>query len=94
MEENAKALLLEKLSNKLNTEGELIVVSQSERTQLGNKQKCIEKFNGIIRAALKKRKKRTPTKPTLASKVKRITDKRIKSEKKNMRKKNIDNERP
>lgn len=93
LDEDTKVILLEKLYNKLNNEGELIIVSQSERTQLGNKQKCIEKFYRIIKIALTKQKKRNPTKPTLASKIKRVTDKRIKSEKKNLRKRNIDNER-
>ena len=36
-----KSLLLLKLASKLTLEGELIIVSQVERTQLGNKERCI-----------------------------------------------------
>ena len=82
-----KETLHEKLSNKITIEGVLIVVSQSERTQLGNKQRCIEKFNELIRKALTPRKKRKPTKPTRISKEKRLDTKRIQSEKKISRKK-------
>ncbi|PKP36511.1 MAG: aminoacyl-tRNA hydrolase [Bacteroidetes bacterium HGW-Bacteroidetes-15] len=82
-----KEILSEKLANKLTTEGELIIVSQTERTQLGNKQKCIEKFYKTISRALKVDKKRTPTKPTKASRIKRMNIKRIQSDKKEMRKK-------
>jgi ribosome-associated protein len=82
-----KEILSTKLANKLTTEGELIIVSQVERTQLGNKQKCIEKFYKILAKALIVNKKRTPTRPTKASKKRRMNAKRIQSDKKEMRKK-------
>jgi ribosome-associated protein len=82
-----KALLLEKLSNKLTGEGELIIVSQTERTQLANKQLCIEKFYKTLASALKVKKKRRSTSPTRASKEKRLNLKKSQSDKKEMRKK-------
>lgn len=82
-----KALLLEKLSNKLTGEGELIIVSQTERTQLANKQLCIEKFYKTLANALKVKKKRRSTSPTRASKEKRLNLKKSQSDKKEMRKK-------
>lgn len=82
-----KALLLEKLSNKLTGEGELIIVSQTERTQLANKQLCIEKFYKTLASALKVKKKRRSTSPTRASKEKRLNLKKSQSNKKEMRKK-------
>lgn len=87
-----KAILIDRLSSKINADGELIIVSQTERTQLGNKQKCIEKFYKIIGKALEKKKTRVVTKPTMASKIKRLTEKRIKSERKSMRQKPFGNE--
>jgi ribosome-associated protein len=84
-----KSILLEKLANKLTLEGELIIVSQVERTQLGNKEKCIQKFYTTITRALKPTKKRVATKPTRASKEKRISDKKVLAERKEMRRKPI-----
>ena len=42
-----KQLLKEKLSNRINAEGELFVKSQVHRTQLANKEEVIEKINAI-----------------------------------------------
>ena len=69
-----KSLLLLKLASKLTLEGELIIVSQVERTQLGNKERCIQKFYQIITKALTPVKKRIRTKPSKASKEKRISE--------------------
>jgi ribosome-associated protein len=84
--ETEKQVIAEKLAHKLTTEGELIIVSQVERTQLGNKELCIKKFYQLIAKTLKPIKKRTPTRPSRASKQKRMDSKRIQSEKKEMRK--------
>ena len=82
-----KETLLLKLVNKINNDGELIIVSQTERSQFKNKEKTIEKFYALIEKALTPRKKRKPTKPSAAAKAKRLEAKRIKSEKKVSRKK-------
>lgn len=81
-----KQILLEKLAHKLTSEFELIIVSQVERTQLGNKKLCIDKFYKTISRALKPIKKRLASKPTRASKEKRIEEKKIQAKKKNLRK--------
>ncbi|MEI7897804.1 MAG: alternative ribosome rescue aminoacyl-tRNA hydrolase ArfB [bacterium] len=81
-----KELIGEKLANRINAAGELILVSQSERSQLQNKEKVTEKFYELLARALKPRKKRTPTKPTRASKEERLEIKRQQSEKKDRRK--------
>lgn len=73
-----KETILEKLANKITNDGFLLVKSQSERTQLGNKEKVIVKIHLLIINALIKRKKRKPTKPTKASMAKRI---KVKKEK-------------
>jgi ribosome-associated protein len=84
--ENEKELILDKLKNKINKESELIVVSQSERTQLMNKVKATEKFYNLISKAMTMPKKRTSTRPTLSSKIKRLEGKRIRGIIKKMRK--------
>lgn len=73
------------LRNRLNKKGEVIVVSQEERSQLQNRQRAIEKLNGLVASALSPEKERIPTKPTRASKERRLEEKRKKSEKKSQR---------
>lgn len=73
-----KEMILEKLANKITKDGYLLVKSQKERTQLGNKEDVIVKMHLLIANALIKRKKRKPTKPTKASKAKRIKKKKEK----------------
>jgi len=84
--EPEKQILLEKLAHKLTSEFELIIVSQVERTQLANKKLCIEKFFKTISKVLKPTKKRIASKPTRASKEKRIEVKKMLAKKKEMRK--------
>ncbi len=67
-----KTVLLQKLGNKINTEGFLLVKSQKDRSQLSNKQDVIKKMNAQVIKALIKPKPRKATKPTKAAKEKRI----------------------
>jgi ribosome-associated protein len=74
--EEQKQLVFEKLPNKITDDGFLLVKSQSERSQLGNKALVIKKMNQLVSIALTRQKKRRPTKPTEASKEKRIESKK------------------
>ncbi|MBL7138433.1 MAG: aminoacyl-tRNA hydrolase [Bacteroidales bacterium] len=80
-----KELILEKLAKKINQDGELILVSQSERTQLKNREKVTEKFYELLKKALTPRKRRKPTKPPPEAKEKRLEEKRLQAEKKRRR---------
>jgi ribosome-associated protein len=86
LSDEEKILLIEKLLKKINSEGELILVSQTERSQMKNKEKVIEKFYSLLTRALTPRKKRKPTKPSQASKEERLEEKRKQAEKKERRK--------
>ena len=86
LNEGEKELLLEKLKNRINSQGELIIVSQDDRSQLKNKENAIRKFFQLLQIALTPNKKRKPTKPTLASRHRRLENKRRHSEKKQDRK--------
>ena len=86
LNDEEKAILKQKLVTKINDEGELIIVSQTERSQLKNKEDVTRKFYLLIEKALTPRKKRKPTRPTAASKAKRLEDKKIRSKKKTSRK--------
>lgn len=78
LSDRQKETILDKLANKITKDGNLIVKSQTERTQLGNKEEVIVKLHLLLNNALIKRKKRKPTKPTKVSKEKRI---KVKKEK-------------
>jgi len=81
-----KARIFKKLKNRISNEGILIISSDTERTQLRNKKNAIAIFFDLLEQALKKPKKRKKTKPTRASKEKRLKEKKVQSEKKQLRK--------
>lgn len=85
--EKEKSILLQKLKNKINKDGELIIVSQEDRSQYKNRKAAIEKFLDLLKKALTPVKKRRPSKPTRASKKKRLEGKKLVSVKKTQRKK-------
>ena len=82
LDDTQKALAQEKLKNQINSEGELIIVSQEERTQLRNKNTVIKKFYGLLKKALFIPKKRLKVKPTASMIAKRLESKKKISEKK------------
>ncbi len=85
--EAEKAVLLEKLANKLTNEGILVLYHQTERSQLGNKDKVVKKFDALIRKSFEKPKPRKASQPTAASKEKRLQTKQRDAEVKAMRRK-------
>ena len=70
-----KELVARKLANKINDAGEIVLVSQQQRTQFKNKEAAIERFSKLIEQALKPERKRYRTKPTKASKERRLQSK-------------------
>jgi ribosome-associated protein len=86
MSEEQKNTLLHKLGNKITAQGDLLVKSQTERNQLGNKALVIQKINALVKSALQKKKSRIATKPSKAAKEKRIGHKKQRAEIKQGRK--------
>jgi len=85
--DDQKQLLNQKLANKITTEGFLQTKSQVHRSQLQNKAAVIKKLHQMIAEALKKEKKRVATKPSKASKEKRVETKKKAGQVKSGRKK-------
>lgn len=79
LSEQQKATLHKKLVSKINSEGFLQVKSQVHRSQLENKQEVVKKMHVLIEQALKKEKKRVATRPSKASKEKRLDSKKKQS---------------
>ncbi|HRO47924.1 MAG TPA: alternative ribosome rescue aminoacyl-tRNA hydrolase ArfB [Agriterribacter sp.] len=87
LDEEQKQLVKQKLRNKINADGLLLVKSQAARTQLDNKQLVVKKMNDLINQSLIKPRKRIASKPTKAAKQKRMEEKKIKGQIKEGRRK-------
>ncbi len=83
--QDEKEKIKEVLGKRINKEGELIVISQAERSQKQNRERAFERLNNLVETALIPEKERIATKPTFASKERRLTEKKHLGEKKKMR---------
>jgi ribosome-associated protein len=82
-----KSILLEKLSNRITKDGELIVVSEKTRSQHRNREDCLEKFYSLLLNAFVVEKPRLTTRPSFNSFMRRQKTKKLHSLKKQNRKK-------
>ncbi len=73
------------LTNRINSNNELIISCEEERSQSKNRSKLIYKTVMLIEKALVVKKRRKPTKPTKASQRRRVQAKKIQSLKKKNR---------
>lgn len=80
-----KDLVLKKLHGQLTQEDVLILVVQTSRSQIQNKQAAFEKLQALLNKAFEPKKIRKATKPGKAAREKRILEKRHRSEKKQWR---------
>lgn len=71
--------------NKITTEGELLIEAKKFRTQEQNREDAIRRFVDLFQRAFQKPKARTKTRPTAASKEKRLAQKKQRGEIKRMR---------
>ena len=72
--------LMKYFGNRLTEKGELILASEKYRSQNRNKEDVADRFLRLVAAALIPPKKRTPTRPTRASRENRIKHKKIRGE--------------
>ncbi len=83
--EYQRARIQERLASHIDSIGVLHLVAQSERSQLRNREEVVARFQALVRAALKRRKIRRPTQPTVGSIERRLRAKRKRSQVKGMR---------
>ncbi len=89
--QHQKAIIIEKLYNRLTKDQVLILQCGETRSQLKNKRIAISRAFSILEAALEVKAERKPTKVPKSVIKKRLKNKKIQSEKKvNRRKPNID----
>ncbi|MVZ66647.1 aminoacyl-tRNA hydrolase [Sphingobacterium sp. DK4209] len=77
-----KELLKQRLANRINNDGELLLDAFNDRSQLRNKEIVIERFLTLIGEALKIEKPRIPTKIPKSKILARLDRKKIQSSKK------------
>ena len=81
-----KGLVREQLAKFMNAAGELVVESQRYRGQAENRADAVVRLEDMVSHALRPRKKRVATRPTRASRERRLEDKSVRSTKKQRRK--------
>ena len=72
---------------RLNKADEIIIVAETERSQLDNRRECVKRLRDLVAQALAVPKKRRPTRPSRSSIEKRLETKRQKSGRKQSRRK-------
>lgn len=83
--ERAKRQLLKGVDHRVSKEGILMIRSQEHRSQEANRQAAFRRLSEILRSSLVVPKRRRPTRPTKASKEKRLRSKTIRSQAKSLR---------
>lgn len=83
--EDEKALIRERLSNRISNEDILQVSSQRFRTQSRNRKDAVEKLLALLVEALEQDPERRQTRPSRAVKEKRVIEKKKKAEVKKLR---------
>lgn len=71
--------------NRINSDGELVLVARDSRSQLQNREEARAQLVELIRQATIKPKIRRKTKPTFAAQQKRLAGKRVRSDVKRLR---------
>jgi ribosome-associated protein len=82
-----RARIVAKLKNRITRDGELVLVCDTHRQRSRNASEVVERFREELVRALRKPKKRVATKPTKASRRRRVAIKRVRGETKRSRQK-------
>ena len=78
--DDVRQRFLEAYTSRITKAGEIVIHSEEYRDQPKNIQACYDKLREMITAVLKPPKKRRATRPTKGSKVRRLNDKKSRSQ--------------
>ena len=70
-----KKLINEFLANRINKEGEVVLASDQERSQLQNKENAVALLHSLVAQAITPQRERIATKPTRSSRKRRLDEK-------------------
>ena len=88
--DDVKARLLALRDHRITQDGVLVIKAQSHRTQESNKFDALARLQALVASVARAPTLRKPTRPTRASSLQRLTQKRQQSEIKSLRKKAVD----
>ncbi len=88
--EEVKARLTRLAGNRITSDGILLIEAKRFRTQEQNREDALQRFTELVRRALTPPKPRKRTKPTAASKAKRLKEKKVRGDIKRLRTKPLD----
>jgi ribosome-associated protein len=92
LSDEVRERLIRLAGKRITLEGVLVIDARRFRTQERNRQDARDRLTALVRAATRKPRPRKATRPTLASKARRIDAKRQRSGIKRMRKKGVNGE--
>lgn len=78
--DDVRERFLSSFPSRITKEGDIVISSQEYRDQPKNIAACLDKLADMLRQVAKAPKKRRPTKPTKGSKLRRLNEKRLRSE--------------
>ncbi len=90
LSDQQRATLLRRLATRLDSSGAIRVVCQAGRSQLQNRETALARLAELVAAALIEPKKRKATRPTKASKIRRVEAKKQRGELKRERRRKGD----
>ncbi len=76
LREDVKTRLMKLAGKRVTTDGVLVIEAKKYRTQEQNRFDALERFYGLLKMASQKPKPREKTRPTIASKEKRLKEKK------------------
>ena len=85
VDDRQKGLIRERLANRINAEGDLVLQSSEHRSQTRNRDAVIGRFASLLADALRVQASRRPTKPTQAARRRRMEAKRKRADTKALR---------
>ncbi len=80
LSEEDREWLLERLARRLTADGDLIVSSSRTRDQIRNREDARRRLAAIVAQALERPKQRRPTRPTREARLRRLEEKRRRSQ--------------
>lgn len=78
--EDVKARLLARPDHRITQDGVVIIKAQQHRSQELNRVDALERLQALVDSAAMPPRKRIPTRPTLASKTRRLDGKQVRSQ--------------
>jgi ribosome-associated protein len=79
------ARVRELLAGRINAKNEIIIISEEERSQRTNQERAFSRLEALLRSSARLPKCRRPTKPSRASREKRLQSKKLHGLKKTLR---------